>query len=541
MTSSGRLSSSLVHLARAAGVLAAFVALSSCTSLKQYRPTTVASANQDLAEEPCPERAPNASTDLCALERRTYTYQGEEHHYYFATVEFDDQGWFWDRRQMEVLLRFLYQHRDEAGGEPEFLILAHAHGWKHNADACDNNVVCFQRMLERLDVSGRHVVDGWNRLAGQQRPRPHRTVVGVYIGWRGRSGTVRYLDNATFYSRKAAGNRVGIGGVTELLTRLNGFRDFKNPERDSALTQLVISGHSFGGQVIYKALAPLLLERATKRDVDSDDRYRFAIANSFGDLVLLANPAFEGSAYENLQFAATNRCYLPAQRPVMLIVTSEADGATRRAFPAGRFFSNLFSNTQCRDQRKAVLHTVGHLERYTTHELKLKEIADRGRSRPEERKEGDCGCPYLAPIEEFAMADQDEQYLLTLVRTKEARMKARAATAAGPQDLVTSYGLDATDKEMVLERSPDYAANYPYLVVSTTADFIPDHNSIFGERFTAFLRRFFYTHIAAEETFPVECFEPADGQCRPTDITPCERSWTGRLHYGCDANTGNAD
>ena len=527
---------------RLASLVTLLVLLAGCTALKQYRTVTVRDLQtKEVHDQLCAERAPNSSSDLCALEHRTYTYGGSEHDYYFATVEFDDQGWFWDRRQIKMLLRFLYEYRNNAGRPKEFLIFAHAHGWQHDADACDNNVVCLQRLLERLDVSERT----YNAITPDE-PRPPRKVLGVFIAWRGRLGTVPKLNATTFYSRKRAGNRVGIGGVTELLTRLNDYRHFKNPGRRGALTQLVVSGHSFGGQVIYRALAQPLIVRATnmvgkQEDSRVDGDYSYTVASSFGDLVVLVNPAFEGSAYESLQFAATNQCYPERQQPVMLVVTSVADQATRLAFPAGRVFSNLFSRSQCRDEHKAIVHTVGHLDRYQTHVLRLKGV-EPGTEREKKRKEGKCGCPYLAPIEEFQMEERDRAYLLELQQLERKRRNAAGQVyEVGAQEEYrkveeyreTSYGLDSQEQEMVLDRSPDYAANYPYLVISTNADFIPSHSAIYGERFTDFLRRFYLRHLAAQINFPEQCFEDSNPECRSSDIIPCDCSWTGWLDYGC--------
>jgi hypothetical protein len=531
MTSSLRLASAVALLAL----------LASCTALKQYRTVTVKNPQTgEIADQICSKEAPNSSTDRCAVEHRTYTYEGAQHDYFFATVEFDDQGWFWDRRQMELLARTLYEYRDAAGKPTEYLIFTHAHGWQHNADACDNNVICFQRLLERLDVSER----SFNREAP-------RKIVGVFVAWRGRSITIPKVSSTSFYSRKRVGSRVGIGGVTELLTRLKDFRDFKTSQsngRPGTKTQLIISGHSFGGQVIYKALAQPLIERATRmsenpaKSTGANRPYGYEIAKSFGDLVILVNPAFEGSAYESLQFAATNRCYPPEERPVMMVVTSQTDDATRVAFPAGRAFSNLFSRSQCRDERETIFHTVGHLDRYQTHELRLKGV-EPGSEREKKRKEGKCGCPYLGPIEEFKMQSEDAAFFADLDRVRAEKdgndgkvyeMGAQESYGSVEEYRETSYGMDSKGQEMVLDRSPEYAANYPYLVISATSDFIPDHSSIYGERFTDFLRRFYFRHLVRRVNFPYQCFDKkTNPQCLDTDITPCDRSWTGRLAYGC--------
>lgn len=522
-------------IGRLASVAAILIALSACTQLKQYRTTTVQDPKTHaIQDQICEERAPNSSDDLCALEHRTYTYDGAEHDYYFATVEFDDEGWFWDRRQMEVLLRFLSDYQDGAGQPGDFLIFTHAHGWQHNADACDNNVVCFQRLLERLDVSERRF-----------NPKAPRKIVGVYIAWRGRSIKVPKVSATSFYNRKAAGNRVGIGGITELLTRLNDFRRFKNPDRRGTQTQLVISGHSFGGQVIYKAVAQILTQNAARMARNQGGKpYGYEVATSFGDLVILVNPAFEGSAFETLQAAATSRCYPERQRPAMIVVTSVADGATRMAFPAGRTLSNLFEHTQCPDERKAVLHTVGHLDRYKTHELRLKGV-EPARKQEKERKEGSCGCPYLAPIEEFQMRWQDEAFFQEMQKIEAARQQPDGKTVyeMGGQGsypsvetfVEASYGKDAEGNEMVLDRSPDYAANYPYLVISTNADFVPSHSAIYGERFTDFLRRFYFRHLVERLNFPEQCFQNTNPECRASDVIPCDRSWIPRLEYKCES------
>lgn len=521
-------------IGRLVSLAAILVALPACTELKQYRTTTVQDPKtRAIQDQICEERAPNSPDDLCALEHRTYTHDGAEHDYYFATVELDDEGWFWDRRQMEVLLRFLYEHQDGADQPGEFLIFTHAHGWQHNADACDNNVVCFQRLLERMDVTER-------RFA-----RKPRKIVGVFVAWRGRSIKIPGVSATSFYTRKSAGNRVGIGGVTELLTRLNDFRRLKNPERRGNRTQLLISGHSFGGQVIYKAIGQILTQNAARMSKDRGGKpYGYEVATSFGDLVILVNPAFEGSAFETLQATATSRCYPPNQRPAMIVVTSTADAATRLAFPAGRTISNLFERTQCPDQRKAVMHTVGHLDRYKTHELKLKGV-EPARRQEDKRKEGDCGCPYLAPIEEFQMRGEDEAFLQEMQKIQAARQQSDGKTVyeIGGQEaypsveafVETSYGKDADGYEMVLDRSPDYAANYPYLVISTNADFIPSHSAIYGERFTDFLRRFYFRHLVERLNFPEQCFENANPECRASDIIPCDRSWKPRQKYQCES------
>ncbi len=589
-------------LVRIAATLALVVALGACTPLRQYRSfTDVVDPATGAVAARCVDPVNTPDSD-CALERRSYEFGGEPHPYYFAAVEFDDQGWAWDREQQEGLLRFLW-NGPEQRSDTEYLIIAYAHGWQHNAGACDNNVVCFQRLLERLDLTERVFVAEHNRQMRERgeldKIRDPRTVVGVYIGWRGLSGSIPRVRATTFWNRTRAGRRVGNGGVGELLVRLNDFRGFKNEFREGSKTQLLVLGHSFGGLVVYKALAQNLIERAVDMERRRDGGYGYTTANSIGDLVVLVNPAFEGAAFEPMQFATTNRCYPPWQRPVLMVVTSEADGATGTAFPLGRRLGSGLTRGRSQPagirQKQSVLGAVGHLDRYRTHSLEVVPRAGVAEVKPPQRRqEGPCGCPFLGPTSELTLPQEGmapsqfratdmtardrlffgwiEQVKAERGRTPEEvrswcdedearrdELRCRATKEDVPSGepvfeldpaLVTrqggyptsvsqaadaaafrtaSYGTDFENHEMVLEREtggagpPLYAANHPYLMVRTTKEFIPDHSTIYGERFIDFVRRFYLRHLASKLNFPEECFGPGD-ECVPTPITPCERS-----------------
>ena len=59
------------------------------------------------------------------------------------------------------------------------IIVTFVHGWKHNADYCDNNMCCFRDMLRQISKLDEHYSIN----------EPRRRVVGVYLGWRGLSLT----------------------------------------------------------------------------------------------------------------------------------------------------------------------------------------------------------------------------------------------------------------------------------------------------------------------------------------------------------------
>lgn len=367
--------------------------------------------------------------------------------YVLAHVEFDDQGWFHDIRQRQALFDRLQALK---AANQAMLIVTYTHGWKHNASESNGNLAEFRKLLSQL-----HKVE-----AAAKREKGPRTVVGVYIGWRGASLSLPFLDNITFWTRKNAAERVGTRSVKQLFIELNQFRMLANgwdtPDQlaESDETQLIFVGHSFGGLVTYHALYSEILERGLQ--VNAKGNYR--VAKSFGDFVLLVNPAFEGSAYEPIWQAAQLRaCYPTWQKPVMAIVTSSADWATRYAFPAGRLYT-LAQSASLPGERETVMHTVGHLERYRTHRLVT-------------------GPP--AADEPPALAEDAAQGRAS------AQPNARAVTRIGDFRLIKTENA-----------AP---ARMPYLVIQAGPELIADHNDFWNDRFRAFTVGFIANQILSQQ------------------------------------------
>jgi len=139
------------------------------------------------------------------------------------------------------------------------IIVAFAHGWKHNAAWDDGNVQAFRTVLSELQALE---ITNSTRLA-----IPPRKVIGVYLGWRGLSQTWAGLKELTFWERKRTAHAVGQGAVSEALVELEEIRKrsrIQHKEEESRNmrqpTMLIVVGHSFGGAVVYSAIAPLLQE-----------------------------------------------------------------------------------------------------------------------------------------------------------------------------------------------------------------------------------------------------------------------------------------
>jgi len=369
-------------------------------------------------------------------------------------VEFDAQGLSCDQHQTRAVVDKLLAD----AARQDLLMVVFVHGWKHSAAPGDGNIATFQKVLAKLSEDERRL----SAISGQAP----REVAGVYVGWRGGSVPVPVLENLTFWDRKNTAQKVGHGGVTEVLGRLEQIkRDKDSTVADGSGTRLAVIGHSFGGAVVHTALAQILQHRfiATTgpAGVQSD-------VAGFGNLVILINPAFEAGQFAQLSDMATERgTYFPSQLPVLAILTSEADYATRYAFKAGRRLSTLFESTRDTNRTNAVTRqretisedaanvaAVGHFEPYRTHRLysETGTLPDRGQ----------------------ALSSQD--------RVNATLAAVSAWSGDEPGSKIPIAGL-------TLERTSTSAGRNPYLVIQVERELIHDHNDIDDPRIIEFLKQ----------------------------------------------------
>jgi pimeloyl-ACP methyl ester carboxylesterase len=280
--------------------------------------------------------------------------------YELAIVEFDDQGICHDAVQMRGLRDKMIELGDR--GE-DIIIVVFAHGWKHDARTDDSNICDFRtKVLER-------VVEYEKQQAAAQNHIP-RPVLGVFIGWRGMSlydSRLQWLENITFWTRQSAGRRVAAGSVRELAGHLRNYHRKRKDDKGEPL--FVVVGHSFGGMIVYSALAQALIEAAATPKIPP----------TLADLVLLVNPAIEAARYLPIHALAgeTQQKTPDPQPPIFVCVTARNDYATRWAFPLGNWFSSfmqyIFASSGQKEkdkrQREAIRNTIGHVPWLKTHDL----------------------------------------------------------------------------------------------------------------------------------------------------------------------------
>jgi hypothetical protein len=326
--------------------------------------------------------------ESCQVQDPGFTRCSIEDHrdqnYILGFVEFDDQGIPYTRpsdgrNQMNAL----FDRMRVESSQRDLCIIIFVHGWKHNAAADDSNVNDFRILLAQVA-----------KMEARLPIASQREVIGIYVGWRGLSLHATPIDeNLTFWTRKATAERVAEGSVRALLARAKAFRDVLNTGNwasgQAHHTRMLTIGHSFGGLIVYAAVAQYLTDQAAALEVKSlmaDPALQGARAvekqiAGYGDLVVVINPAIEATRYEPIREildTAPREGFAPWQAPVFIEVTSVGDStgsgdwATGTVFPIGRFFSTLgqdIGGSFRSGEYAEALTAFGHYPDFWTHSL----------------------------------------------------------------------------------------------------------------------------------------------------------------------------
>src|SRR6267142_179431 len=241
---------------------------------------------------------------MCGSSSWPRRYRG----YTIAVIEFDDQGRFWDRRQVAALEAEMTR---EAGLPDEVAVstIVFVHGWRDDARVCDKALVAFRQFVRRI------ATDDLGKLPGRH------PLIGVFLAWRGYSINVWPLEFLSFVGRKSTAARIGSGDVPELLAYLDSFRRELNASRKEP-SRLVVIGHSLGGTIVFDELA---------------------------------------TSYVS---------FSKNQRPLLVVASSETDFPTGRYFPIAQRFGTMFQKTRDEEQRRALNTSIGHYEPFVTHRLR---------------------------------------------------------------------------------------------------------------------------------------------------------------------------
>ena len=416
--------------------------LSACAYNVQYR-TTYEECDTSYGNDPCRQYALEKFADP----------KTRENDYLLGFIEFDEQGQLHDREQMRKVLNGLREYAPSERSNDMFIV-AYIHGWMHNAEFDDSDVNHF-----------RYILKGLSKLeyrAAYVQGRIPRKVAGIYIGWRGRSLEAPLIKYATFWERKNTAQEVGYGGVTEMLSRLEELRN-------EGKSRLVIIGHSFGGAVVYSALSEVFMQRfvATKESPE-----KCSNVNGLKDLVVLINPAFEAMRFATLSDMANYvRRYCKEQLPVLAILTSETDRATKDAFWAGRALSTVGESHITKERKNATTNISEKISEGS---------ADR------------TAIGHFDLIKPIIWKPRELSKIWILIMVLSQKVK-------------SGWDQDAPGKAIgfpgsLLKHLNNSISRNPYLIIRVDNEIIPDHSDFYDARVTEFVRYLISLSLPPKET-----------------------------------------
>ncbi len=291
---------------------------------------------------------------LCGCEHLHPVYQNTkedpkktvvaESGYDLAFIEFGEQGSYQDPTQLQNAVDLI-----KRTSRP--LVITYVHGWHHGADSRD--VANFSGWLSEISKT---------QLIRDSGLHP----IGVYLGWRGESTTIPVIRQFTFYSRKAAAERLAsnfdcydaIAAVSQAAREAHGPGE----------QYTVLIGHSFGG---------LVVERSVAHAINAEMHGHAAADRSLpADLILMVNPASDSILTRQMIAALASR-HTENSRPFLVSLTSTADAATGTAFPVSTSLAattKVFNDVpvpgteQRESERRFYTATPGHNELLINHE-----------------------------------------------------------------------------------------------------------------------------------------------------------------------------
>ena len=300
---------------------------------------------------------------------RTFTTDGGLP-YAVAVVEFDDQGEPWDLAQLDAAVEMIRRLNSES--EHGIVLYQFIHGWKSNASRDEDSgarLAWFEG-----EIAG---IAEYSEAAARDSGEAPRPVVGLFIGWRGRTYSLPLLIDASFWNRRVAAHRMASMRLVEVLQRT------LHAANESPTAKCVLLGHSMGGMILEKTLGSTVVAEAM-----SVEGTEGSVALGY-DLIVSANSSSEAlytkqlidvlkrSSVE-LVLEDTAGNHQPAGGPMMASITSEVDAVTRWMVPLAMTLNSVFvryrdyADTTVPSQRYLGVHTAGHVPYLFSHKVEIR-------------------------------------------------------------------------------------------------------------------------------------------------------------------------
>ncbi|HUN86131.1 MAG TPA: hypothetical protein VMU48_17255 [Terracidiphilus sp.] len=425
-----------------------------------------------------------------------------------AFIEVDDMGELFDKGEVDTTLRLIRQANNIAKpGQSDPIVITFVHGWKNNASEENGNVKGFQAALQEI----------YKRVKGTHH------VIGIYIGWRGNliHSYFPVAQQFSYFNREATAVRIPGAMLSSALTQI-ATRTHENPR---ALA--IFIGHSFGGLLLERALsqatasqiaeASIYSQEAqeTKDPKETGDKLLAAklAVDSRADLVIFINPAGAATeAKQMLDFLTFNRyTYHPlgdsttsagtdgSERPLFVSLTSTADLATKVALPIGHGIPYLGFKTKgsfldlSQEPNKKYDLTCFDPQNAEHHywELKSKE-----EGAPSQGAYYLSSAPHMQILQSHVMLKAVSANQMRVSSTGETiQIQEPNAIAKCDRDLfnkqklniVSTFRLADTQACFAIQVRPNRCNGTPYWLMEIDPDVVPDHSTIFTQRFISFI------------------------------------------------------
>ncbi len=304
--------------------------ITGCTNIQQ-RPN-IASCNELLA----------TSSDCSKSSFIKLKSENNTEYPSVAFIEFSNEGSPFDQSNIDAVFSKIDDLRQQSS--KSLLMVVFIHGWHHNAQQDDKNVIEFKDFLRALQKEEQSLNVG--------NPR---TVLGIYMGWQGKSTEIDIVNFLSYSKKKELALKTGKKSVTGILKRLSSIRT-SDPK-----SRLILVGHSFGGGVLYSAIKDELIEKIQNS--------KGGEAKVFGDLVILMNPAVEAERFEYIH-EVMGKTFPKCTPLAMASFTSEADTALSDEFPKGMkiFYRKKMKGDSSDDLKKT---PYGLYEEFRNYELRI--------------------------------------------------------------------------------------------------------------------------------------------------------------------------
>jgi hypothetical protein len=216
----------------------------------------------------------------------------------------------------------------------------YVHGWKHGADPTDSDLTEFKRLIARLADTN-----------------PDRQVLGIYIAWNAAWG-LGVVDNLSFWSKKLIADRIAQSAV---VTKIVGAIGATRTKTGTAADEFIAIGHSFGARLLFSAVGQVFINE-TEKTHPGFPGGQYRLVSGPTNAVVLLNPAFEASLFTTFNSVTrAEETFSLVQAPLVLSIATDADYATRYAFPVGQW---LYGMGDRKDRT-----TLGNYEEFFTHRL----------------------------------------------------------------------------------------------------------------------------------------------------------------------------